>query len=86
MMIFVLGDQEKLNVKIPSIEFIAEKGDAFLLCSDGFWDYVYETEMELDLAKSRTPNEWLNYMIKRVLLKTKGLNNDNFTVIGVMVE
>ncbi|MDX1440062.1 MAG: protein phosphatase 2C domain-containing protein, partial [Rubricoccaceae bacterium] len=34
-------------------------GDAFLLCSDGFWEYVLETEMEEDLTTSNDPNEWL---------------------------
>ena len=85
-LIKVLGNAEKLNVKIPEQEFTVEKGDAFLLCSDGFWEYVYESEMEIDLAKSRNPKEWLDYMVKRVLLKTKGTDNDNFTVIGVMIE
>jgi len=85
-LIKVLGNSEDLNVKIPQIEFTAEKGDAFLLCSDGFWEHVYETEMETDLAKSSNPKEWLDYMIKRILLKTKGTDNDNFTAIGVMVD
>lgn len=85
-LIKALGNDERLNVKIPEREFVAQSGDAFLLCSDGFWEYVYETEMEIDLAKSSDPKEWLNYMTKRVLLKTKGCDNDNFTVIGVMVE
>ena len=85
-LIKVLGNAENLNVKIPQNEFTVEKGDAVLLCSDGFWEYVYETEMETDLAKSSNPKEWLDYMIKRILLKTKGTDNDNFTAIGVMVD
>ena len=30
----------------------AEPGDAFLLCSDGFWEYVYTEEMQADLCKA----------------------------------
>lgn len=81
-----LGDSGELSVKIPETVFRVQSGDAFLLCSDGLWEYVYETEMETDLAKSRDPKEWLGYMFKRVLLKTRAEDNDNFTAIGVMVE
>ncbi len=35
---------------------------AFLLCSDGLWEYVTELEMEADLAKSKTAKEWLHFM------------------------
>ncbi len=35
------------------------KGDAFLLCSDGFWDYVYEEEMETCYKQTSEPKSWL---------------------------
>lgn len=58
-----------------------EPGDAFLLCTDGFWEYVYETEMEIDLIKSRSPKEWTEYMVKRLLLRPAA-ERDNFTVLA----
>lgn len=82
----VLGDKENLSVKIPVKEFTLQKGDAFLLCSDGFWEYVYEMEMETDLAKSESPKEWINYMAKRIILRTHNNGNDNFTVIAVIIN
>lgn len=61
------------------------KGDAFLLCSDGFWEYVYETEMEIDLSKSCTSEEWVRLMLVRLCLRMT-TDNDNFSVIaGMMV-
>ena len=81
----VLGDKEDISVKLPVTEIIPEVGDAFLICSDGFWEHVYETEMEVDLAKSQTPKEWVNYMAKRIILKTHNNGNDNFTAIAVMI-
>lgn len=62
-----------------------KRGDAFLLCSDGFWEYVLEEEMEIDLSKSNTAKEWLEYMIVRVLLKFTD-KNDNFTVVGGIIK
>lgn len=38
---------------------------AFLLCSDGFWEYVLEAEMEKDLRLSASPQEWLERMAAR---------------------
>lgn len=85
-LIKVLGDKEDLSVKIPEQEIIPERGDAFLLCTDGFWEYVYEAEMETDLIKSTNAREWVNFMAKRVLLRTKNTDNDNFTAIAVMIN
>lgn len=61
-----------------------EVGDAFLLCSDGWWEYVTEPEMEADYAKSATPDEWLDHMMQRVLQRATG-EFDNLTAIGVFV-
>ncbi len=41
----------------------AEKGlNAFLLCSDGFWEYIYEDEMAEQLRSSVSPDDWLAKM------------------------
>lgn len=59
--------------------FPALPGDAFLLCSDGFWEGVYEEEMLIDLCKSRTAREWGEHMLCR-LLRRQGPGADNFTL------
>jgi len=50
----------------------------FLLCTDGFWEYVKEDEMEQTLAASATPEEWIRAMEKILLTRVKG-DNDNYT-------
>lgn len=82
----VLGNEEELKVKLPDDVIELESGDAFLLCSDGFWEHVYEAEMEFDLMKSSSPEEWLKHMLKRVILKTENRDNDNYTAIAVMIN
>ncbi len=63
----------------------AEKGfHAFLLCTDGFWEYVYEAEMSKLLKQSHTPKEWLNAM-KLILDSRAPENNDNFSAAAVFV-
>lgn len=80
----VLGDTEDLKISKVEPAINIESGDSFLLCSDGLWEYVYETEMEIDLLKSSTPEEWCNFMVKRLLHRVTG-NNDNFTAVCVFI-
>lgn len=60
-------------------------GDAFLLCSDGFWEYVYQEEIQADFLKAETPEQWVKLMLLRQLHRTPP-GNDNFSVIAVFVE
>ena len=60
-------------------------GDAFLLCSDGFWEYVYNEEILAELCKAHTPKEWAEGMLLRHIRRTPP-GNDNFSLIAVFVE
>lgn len=62
-----------------------QPGDAFLLCSDGFWEFVYNEEILADLLKSETPEQWVQLMLLRHIRRTPA-GNDNFSVIAVFVE
>ena len=75
----------------PRVESVAEPcrllaGDCFLMCTDGFWEYVLETEMEADLAKSQGPDEWLQLMTIDRLLRRAPPGHDNFTALAVFVQ
>lgn len=76
----VLGNDENLNIKKMYEPVELQDGDAFIVCSDGFWEYVYETEMEADLLKSGTAVQWTTYMLKRQLLRAHN-EGDNYTLI-----
>lgn len=81
-----LGSAERLDLKKLPEQLPAHSGDAFLLCTDGFWEHVHEREMECDLAKSENPTEWRDRMLKRLLLKT-GNGGDNYTVLcGILTD
>ena len=60
---------------------------AFLLCSDGFWEYVLEGEMEIELSKAEDPQDWVDRMEKRLKacvakMKKQG-ENDNYTAAAL---
>ncbi|MGN0637742.1 MAG: PP2C family protein-serine/threonine phosphatase [Huintestinicola sp.] len=77
----VLGGAEKLGAKCAA-PITMQSGDAFLICSDGFWEYVLEGEMEADLLKSETPEKWLEYMLKRHILRAKNAGDNYSAVCG----
>jgi serine/threonine protein phosphatase PrpC len=75
----------------PSPDILAEPialqpGDAFLLASDGFWEWVIEADMEEDLVSSGNPRNWLDQMESRLARWTTGSTtggNDNYTALSV---
>jgi serine/threonine protein phosphatase PrpC len=77
-----LGGREEVRATIEETPHRIQPGDAFLLCSDGFWEYVTETAMEVDLAKAATPAEWLRYMELRIRASAP-LDQDNYTAVGI---
>ena len=60
-------------------------GDAFLLCTDGFWEYVTEAEMAVDLVKSNTPMEWLERMELRLVARAAA-NHDNYSALALFIS
>jgi serine/threonine protein phosphatase PrpC len=79
------GGGEELGAEIASPQTLESGFHVFLLCTDGFWEYVLETEMEIDLAKSISPEEWINAMIQR-LSRRAPRDNDNFSAAAVFIQ
>ena len=79
-----LGHEGKFEPEILEEAHPLEAGDAFLLCTDGFWEYVTELEMEVDLARADGPEAWLAHMEQRLQRRASG-KHDNYSAIGVFV-
>ena len=60
------------------------EGDAYLLCSDGWWDHFEPQELGDALSRALSPQEWLADMQAQVLQRA-GPQQDNFTAIAVWV-
>lgn len=60
-----------------------KKCQAFLLCSDGFWELIDEKEMCAQLKKANSVEEWLENMIRIVQKNGNGKNMDNYSAIAV---
>ena len=79
-----LGQDGELKVESHG-EALAPGHHAFLLCSDGFWEYVYEEEMAVDLAAAASPEDWLARMRARLAARVPD-NNDNNTAAAVWLD
>ena len=73
--------------KYDCSEIINKNGfQAFLLCSDGFWELIDEKAMTKTLKKSNSVDEWLDAMVEIVRQNGKCTDMDNNSAIAVWVK
>jgi len=73
--------KRSVKLKVDTEELDCRPGDAFLLCTDGFWNEVTEEEMLEDLRISGTAAEWLERMKRRVGRQNVRLDNHSAIVM-----
>lgn len=73
---------ENAKPELSPVVMLNNGKNAFLLCTDGFWEYVYEDEMENALWTSANPQQWLSKMRELISSRTPE-NNDNLTAAAV---
>ena len=61
-----------------------EPGDALLLCSDGFWEYVFEAEVQAALVGTDSAQRVLD-ILERLLLQRVPPAHDNYTAVLIRV-
>jgi serine/threonine protein phosphatase PrpC len=77
-----IGQNNDLKCTINENVVNLRSGDAFLLCTDGFWEYVDEDSMITLLSLATSPEEWL-FKLECVLNERINDNNDNYTAMAV---
>ncbi len=75
----------KQEPKVEAVMLPVEQGDAFLLCSDGFWELVLEQEMLSTLVGTPDAKTWLRDMLSLVASRIVS-NSDNNTAIALIVQ
>ncbi len=76
---------EMTRFTVPEKPVALNSGDAFLLCSDGFWEYVTESEMETVLKRTRDAEIWIAEL-EKVLLERAETEHDNYSGLAVIIE
>ena len=77
-----IGSAETIELSVAGALVGLKQGDAFLICTDGWWEYVDENCMLSRLAGSIEANDWLVSMALQVERVAKA-ENDNFSAVGV---
>lgn len=78
-----VGNVERHQPEVYDYDVIVQPGDAFMLCTDGMWEYLSDEEVLFELLKSRDAKEWSERLLLRLMNRIKG-NNDNLTILTVM--
>jgi len=84
-LIAALGIDEELEPHTLAQPAALAEGDAYLLCSDGWWGSLTDQFVTATLAVAATPAQWLSLMQQRI----EGLavpKQDNYSAIAVWVE
>ncbi len=63
-----------------------EKGIAFLMATDGFWELIEDEEMVKCLKKSCDVHDWVRRMEKIIIKRGQGINMDNYSAIGIFIK
>lgn len=75
---------EQMTVDVSGQAQPVQPGDVFLLCSDGLWEHVDDTQIEAALDAAATPQDWLSTLEQAVVAAgAKVTHQDNFTALAV---
>jgi PPM family protein phosphatase len=80
-----IGDAGNLELTVSGPPIAVGPGDAFLICSDGWWEYVDEQGMASELATAGSAAEWLERMAARVEAHDNPLS-DNYSAITLLLD
>ena len=78
-----VGDAQRCQPDVGMIPGGARPGKAYLLCTDGFWEYLFDEEILLDRLKSDQPRMWTESMLLRVMERLEP-GTDNLTALTVI--
>lgn len=79
-----LGVEGDLHPSVSPAPRRLAAGDAFLLCTDGWWDLVEEAEIERALASAGSVEAWMDTMAGRVA-QLASPDHDNYSAIGCWI-
>lgn len=80
-----LGGESRFEPDIHTLDSEIESGDAFLLCTDGAWEYLQDEEIVFDLLKAKSAKEWAELLLLRIMDRLRA-DADNLTILSVIIE
>jgi serine/threonine protein phosphatase PrpC len=82
-----IGAETDTALCLPQKPIELEDGDSFLICTDGFWEWIDEDEMETALSMATSANAWLADMARTVGKRgcIPATQPDNYTAFAIWV-
>lgn len=80
-----IGNADDLAPSVSGTPITIAPGDTFLICSDGWWEYIDEQQMAAELAAAANSTEWLERMAE-IIEAANNQHSDNFTAISLQVR
>ncbi|HTT13059.1 MAG TPA: protein phosphatase 2C domain-containing protein [Burkholderiaceae bacterium] len=80
-----LGADTDLQPTVQVEPYRLEIGDAFLLCTDGWWDSLAGGQIESELSLAPSVDAWLDAMAETIAQNTDP-DHDNYSAIGCWIE
>lgn len=77
-----LGDSEAFEPSVEPELFRVEADDKFLICTDGLWECIEESELEQTLEHATSAEAWLRTLEDRVLARGHP-RQDNYSAMAV---
>jgi serine/threonine protein phosphatase PrpC len=77
-----LGDPDPLPPTVIEQPLHVRDGDAFLLCTDGWWDSLEPGDMESAFAQAAQADDWLR-LLERQIVDRRRPGQDNYSGLAV---
>lgn len=79
-----MGMDDRIEPHTPALPAALEDGDAYLLCTDGWWGALDEAAMLATLREADTPQDWLTAMRMQIDARSAP-DQDNYSAIALWV-
>ena len=74
------------GMKVETAVLPLDAADAVLLCTDGFWEYILESDMTETLQNAASPEEWLAAMRALHAARVSGRHDNNTAAAAMMLQ
>lgn len=79
-----LGREDTIRIDYSEVVDLSKDNHTFLICTDGFWEYILEEEMEETLKGANSASDWVSRM-SRIVKSREHKDSDNNTALVVIV-
>jgi len=88
ILIAAVGSEGESAPSVTELPVELADGDAFLVCTDGLWEWVHEDDMEQTLATAQDSQAWLSAMcgIADHAARLSGKTRDNYSAYAIRVR